>query len=529
MQNLNRKEETNENDQSGNYFNDSYKNNKNRINNIISINHYRYNTDHINPSPMFKYIKSPLSIETQAFIENIFSSKRLIKSTGSPRKKLIKTRNIKQIVFKPNNSIELASLLTEETKSKHSKCNSIEIGISNKSSSRALPKLIHFKSPSMSLKYNQMKMMKIPRKINYSADLHRKNIQTEPNKKVKNSTNDTISNSSSQVIQTVKKTSSINIIPKHLLPHISNKNLIIVPSNQKKRNTISLTNIMVQPFTTKTKIESHPNSLIEESITKTYITSTFISSTKCVHFSMSKILNVPSFSIYGIAHGEGPRGYFSASVARDSFLSYFSTLITYDIAYHPTSEEVLKSLTENNFEVIKSTFVRVYQDISAALNDEPFDCSSGLVFIIGNDVIFAGKGKKVYAINITKQNKDTAEYVKSNKIFGGDSSSLDEYTIVHMKHNKEMKYIVMFNENFMTTKMEWRNIVKIVTNENKMCEVKSEIEGEKAKNVQKNIFLQEKLERIHEYSRKMKMYEKGINEETVNSYLNYSIIIMKFI
>ena len=91
MQNLNRKEETNENDQSGNYFNDSYKNNKNRINNIISINHYRYNTDHINPSPMFKYIKSPLSIETQAFIENIFSSKRLIKSTGSPRKKLIKT------------------------------------------------------------------------------------------------------------------------------------------------------------------------------------------------------------------------------------------------------------------------------------------------------------------------------------------------------------------------------------------------------------------------------------------------------
>ena len=38
MQNLNRKEETNENDQSGNYFNDSYKNNKNRINNIISIN-----------------------------------------------------------------------------------------------------------------------------------------------------------------------------------------------------------------------------------------------------------------------------------------------------------------------------------------------------------------------------------------------------------------------------------------------------------------------------------------------------------
>ena len=37
MQNLNRKEETNENDQSGNYFNDSYKNNKNRINNIISI------------------------------------------------------------------------------------------------------------------------------------------------------------------------------------------------------------------------------------------------------------------------------------------------------------------------------------------------------------------------------------------------------------------------------------------------------------------------------------------------------------
>ena len=98
-----------------------------------------------------------------------------------------------------------------------------------------------------------------------------------------------------------------------------------------------------------------------------------------------------------------------------------------------------------------------------------------------------------------------------------------------MKHNKEMKYIVMFNENFMTTKMEWRNIVKIVTNENKMCEVKSEIEGEKAKNVQKNIFLQEKLERIHEYSRKMKMYEKGINEETVNSYLNYSIIIMKFI
>lgn len=529
MQNRFREDAKDENDNSGNFFNDSYKNRKPRIRNLISINHYRYNTEHINPSPMFKYIKSPLSIETQAFIENIFSSKRLIKSTGSPRKKIIKTRNIKQIVFKLNNSIEIASLLTEETKGKHSKCNSIEIGISNKSSSRVLPKLIHFKSPSMSLKYNQMKMMKVPRKINYSADLQRKNHKTEPNKITKHSSNNSISDSSSQVIPTIKKTSSINIIPKHLLPHLSNKNLIMLPANTKKRNTISLSNIIVQPFNTKTKIEPHPNSLIEESSAKTYITSTFISSSKCVHFYMSKILNVPSFSLYGIAHGEGNRGYFSASIAKDSFLSYFSTLITYDIPYHPTSDEVLKSLTENNFEVIKSTFFRVYQDISAALSDEQFDCSVGLVFIIGNDVIFAGKGKKVYAINITKQNKDTAEYVKSNKIFGGESSLENEYTIVHMKHNKEMKYIVMFNENFMTTKMEWRNIVKIVTNENKVCEVKSEVEGEKGNNVQKNIFLQEKIERIHEYSSKMKLYEKGVNEDTVNSYLNYSIIIMKFI
>ena len=53
-------------------------------------------SSHFNPSPMFKYLKSPLSLKTQNFIESIFIPKKVMSKS---KKKTIQTRKIKNIVL----------------------------------------------------------------------------------------------------------------------------------------------------------------------------------------------------------------------------------------------------------------------------------------------------------------------------------------------------------------------------------------------------------------------------------------------
>lgn len=149
--------------------------------------------------------------------------------------------------------------------------------------------------------------------------------------------------------------------------------------------------------------------------------------------------------------------------------------------------------------MIKSVYERVSQDIETTLTGESKNFSCGLIFVIGENVIFSNKGNKVNTISITKVYKDHIEYVKSNKI-----SNDNEDIIADMKYNRDMKYAVMSNGEFITSQLKWRNIVTVIANERKKLDEKS-------------ISLQEKLKIIDDYNRRTGKEE------------SYSIVIVRFV
>ena len=89
--------------------------------------------------------------------------------------------------------------------------------------------------------------------------------------------------------------------------------------------------------------------------------------------------------------------------------------------------------------------------------------------------------------------------MKSNKI-----SNDKEDIIADMKYNRDMKYAVMSNGEFITSQLKWRNIVTVIANERKKLDEKS-------------VSLQEKLKIIDDYNRRTGKEE------------SYSIVIVRFV
>ena len=290
-----------------------------------------------------------------------------------------------------------------------------------------------------------------------------------------------------------KKLSCVNMIPKKL----SRNSTLSIPITYQSKSKVSVPKYTIPSFfPTKIKVEKHHSSLIDEYVCKTY---PYNNTSVSLHLSLTSIFKIISFSIFGICTGEGVNAYLVASIAKASIISYWTTLITYDISYQPTSDEIYSSISNNNFELIKSVYERVAQDIETSLAGESKNFSCGLLFVIGENVIFSNKGSKVSTITITKVYKDHIEYVKSNKI-----SNDKEDIIADMKYNRDMKYAVMSNGEFITSQLKWRNIVTVIANERKKLDEKS-------------VSLQEKLKIIDDYNRRTGKEE------------SYSIVIVRFV
>lgn len=463
-------------------------------------------SSHFNPSPMFKYLKSPLSLKTQNFIESIFIPKKVM---SKPKKKTIQTRKIKNIVLlsvssNHNSNKKLPIIINHPV---HVKTKSLSTLSS--STDKKISKIKYFEPNSLSLKY---KMFKKSRESS-----------NETNKIVNKSHNLNEVYIKKNEHHVVKKNSCL-VLPKYF--QRKSFGVLSLPYLPKKRKTISIKNIPTITLQLKTKTDNNTCSVIEDSIGKTYLIKSNVSemSTKSLHFILPQVFGVVSYSIYGICQGEGEHAYLIASIAKDSLKAYFSTLITYDIPYHPTSHEIYKSLTENNFEVILSTFRRVCDDINNSLKDENSKISIGIVFVVGKSFIFANKGPEVSSVIISREHSDQGEIITSKKTFGGE----DKETVFEIKQTNSIKYVTLFSDNFIKFCPNLGNLCKIMLKEKQVYETVNEIDSENRTEIEKKLSLQEKMCSINNYIKKIKScnLEKCKNS-LVEEKLNYSIILLK--
>lgn len=411
-------------------------------------------------SPMFKYMKSPLSIKSQHFVEKLFTVNSHKRSLSTMNKKVLPKRSIKSIIF-----------ITNKEKKEIKKENEVK-SIKEK---MFLPSIKKYHNITMTTQGN-------------SFTKSSQSIKTEENSKIE--IKDKVEDIKKK---TIKKLSCVNMIPKKL----SRNSTLSIPITYRSKSKVTVPKYIIPSFfPTKIKVETHQSSLIDEFVCKTF---QYNNSSVSLHLSLTSIFKILSFSIFGICTGEGVNAYLIASIAKESLISYWTTLITYDISYQPTSDEIYSSISNNNFELIKSVYERVSQDIETTLTGESKNFSCGLIFVIGENVIFSNKGNKVNTISITKVYKDHIEYVKSNKI-----SNDNEDIIADMKYNRDMKYAVMSNGEFITSQLKWRNIVTVIANERKKLDEKS-------------ISLQEKLKIIDDYNRRTGKEE------------SYSIVIVRFV
>ena len=414
-------------------------------------------------SPMFKYMKSPLSIKSQHFVEKLFTVNSHKRALSTMNKKVLPKRSIKSIIFISNKE-------NKERKKAIQKDKEVKNIIKEK---MLLPSIKKYHNITMTTQGNSFISQSIKTEENSKNELKDK---VGDIKKMNN-----------------KKLSCVNMIPKKL----SRNSTLSIPITYRSKSKVSVPKITIPSFfPTKIKVEKHHSSLIDEYVCKTY---PYNNTSVSLHLSLTSIFKIISFSIFGICTGEGVNAYLVASIAKANLISYWTTLITYDISYQPTSDEIYSSISNNNFELIKSVYERVAQDIETSLAGESKNFSCGLLFVIGENVIFSNKGSKVSTITITKVYKDHIEYVKSNKI-----SNDKEDIIADMKYNRDMKYAVMSNGEFITSQLKWRNIVTVIANERKKLDEKS-------------VSLQEKLKIIDDYNRRTGKEE------------SYSIVIVRFV
>lgn len=104
---------------------------------------------------------------------------------------------------------------------------------------------------------------------------------------------------------------------------------------------------------------------------ESYITKTYNESSSSSHFCLNNLFNRKDFSIFGICEGDFANYHtLLASIAKEAFISHFSNLITYDLPYRFTIIDVINSVTKNDYDLIKTVFSCVLQDMKKSCRIE---------------------------------------------------------------------------------------------------------------------------------------------------------------
>ena len=249
--------------------------------------------------------------------------------------------------------------------------------------------------------------------------------------------------------------------------------------------------------------------IIDSYITKTYSNQSGFSTSS--HFSLNHLFNQKDFSIFGVCEGDY-KSYSSvlSSMAKESFISHLSNVITYDIPYHFTTQDILRAVTQKDYDLIKTVFSCVCVELkrNCRLDTVEGKLSASIVFIIENEIICASIGKvNSFALKRSLVNK--AEYFNSVKL-SSSSDSIVPY-IYQFIFKEDIKYIVM-GSSHLWEKNSPSNLFKVICIN--------------------NINLEEKANTIYQYELKLSRSNNNKSVDNIgndiNEDLSYSLIMIQF-
>jgi hypothetical protein len=458
------------------------------------------------PSPVLLTQPNPVIPDMRSFlIKNIHLNNAL--SSATNRDKHMSNES----VFTNNKRFRLRNNYSDQTlftnSSSDIKGNSY-LNISSSTKKRQLPKLNYYTTSSQSQRYQN-------NKLNHKQNENHSNTNTQPNNNNKIKQIRLKSKGKPINIQQKRLRSSVNLskdkkdfikrTPKPLLLTFRTKKQIKLKNNIKRSDIFT--------FSTKLKIERFPLSIITEHCSKTLYTNPRTYDTSTIDFYLERIFDIPSFSIYGICQGnENNNSFLIASIAKNALTESLTNNLTYNVSFNPISDDILNALTLNDYEVIHLLFKGTENEIRGMLRlnkQKSISYSIGLVFVIGNEIIFVNYGYSVL-INIIKHNSiKTKEFINSYSIFNKNDMIDKKLTIERKTYNNDMKFLIICND-ILNKKELWMNILKIIVNE------KVKIDDINYPEVL--CTLNDKINVIYDYI--CKIYS--------NDHINFSMIILKF-
>lgn len=248
--------------------------------------------------------------------------------------------------------------------------------------------------------------------------------------------------------------------------------------------------------------------IIDSYVTKTYTNLNGLSTSS--HFSLNHLFNQKDFSIFGVCEGDYKSlSSVLSSMAKESFISHLSNNITYDIPYRFTTQDILRAVTQKDYDLIKTVFSCVCYELknSCRLDTVEGKLSASIIFIIENEIICANIGKdNTFALKRSLVNK--AEYLNSVKLSSSSDSTIPY--ISQFTFKDDIKYIVM-GSSHLWEKNSPSNLFKVICIN--------------------NINLEEKANTIYQYELKLAKSNNNYSVDNIgniNEDFSYSLIMIQF-
>ena len=179
--------------------------------------------------------------------------------------------------------------------------------------------------------------------------------------------------------------------------------------------------------------------------------------TKFNYFFLQHLFGINNYYIYGILEGQGFQGTLLARLIKDKLIERFSSPKMYKSkGIYPTLDEVYESLTENDYERIKTMLAKIL----LSLQENEFDYTlSGtlmnIIIIIKNKLISINIGN-IESYLVSKRNSNNIEQVVTvpiNKVHStNDIIELDrienENGVVHEANSTKGKGFNYYNETY---------------------------------------------------------------------------------
>ena len=183
-----------------------------------------------------------------------------------------------------------------------------------------------------------------------------------------------------------------------------------------KDELIPKTEIESQFLTQSSQINYTSNSGSEDGVLKKYAASSrpgkdkrgMIKTNQDSFISRVNINNVKDFNIFGVLDGQGPSGHYISKFASLIIQNYI--IDNPEIKNLSTLESIYLKLKENNFHIIKQSFISVDQHLkSQKFDSKDSGITCVLVVQIGNHIICANVGDS-QAIAVFDENNDVTKF-----------------------------------------------------------------------------------------------------------------------